>query len=132
MDSANFIRQTPGCDIRQEELWLRARVGPGLADEVQECYRTVANECLRNRCSRVLVLGVSQFDAFDHLAGRDALRSLALAGVPEDFRLALVALTPDLIAVYDSAVLEAERLDIEARRFHTEAEAERWLASQDS
>jgi hypothetical protein len=132
MEDESFTHRAPGCDIRRDQGWLRARVGPGLAEEVQECYRALANACLRERCARMLILGVSQFDAFDHLAGRDALRSLALAGVPQNFRLALVALTPDLIAVYDAAVVEAERLDIEARRFRTEAEAELWLASQDS
>ena len=120
---------TQGCDIRQEEGWLRARVGPGLADEIQQCYRSVANECVRKHCRRVLILGVSQFDAFDHLAARDALRSLSVAGMPQDFRLAFVALTPDLIAIYDTAVIEAERLDMEARRFGTEVEAEIWLAT---
>jgi hypothetical protein len=129
MDTDTIVRQGAGCDIRQHRQWLRARVGPGLADEVQECYRALANECLTRQCERVLVLGVSQFDAFDHLAGRDALRSLALVGVPRGFRLAFVALTPDLIAVYDAAVLEAERLRIEARRFVDEADAERWLAA---
>jgi hypothetical protein len=129
MDQDKIVRQGAGCDIRHEPLWLRARVGPGLADVVQECYRALANVCLTRQCTRVLVLGISQFDAFDHLAGRDALRSLALAGVPADFRLALVALTPDLIAVYDAAVLEAERLGIDARRFMVEADAERWLES---
>ena len=118
--------------MRQEEGWLRARVGPGLADEIQQCYRAVANHCVRDRCARVLILGLSQFDAFDHLALRDGLRSLAVAGMPRDFRLALVALTPDLIAIYDTVVIEAERLDIEARRFGTEAEAEVWLASERS
>ena len=121
-----------GCDIRQDQRWLRARVGPGLADEVQQCYRTVAGYCLTNRCVRVLILGISQFDAFDHLAARDMLRSLSVAGMPKDFRIAFVPLTPDLIAIYDTAVVEAERLDLEARRFASEAEAELWLASQDS
>lgn len=121
-----------GCDIREDQRWLRARVGPGLADEVQECYRAVAGRCLTRRYARVLILGISQFDAFDHLAARDMLRSLSLAGLPPDFRIAFVALTPDLIAIYDTAVLEAERFDMEARRFGSEAEAELWLASQDS
>jgi hypothetical protein len=113
----------------QETAWLRASVGPGLADEVQECYRAVANHCLSRGCQRVLILGSSKFDAFVHLAGRDALRSLALAGVPAGFRLALVALTPDLIAIYDTAVLEAERLGIEARRFMSEDDAKVWLSA---
>lgn len=123
------IRHDPGCEIDQEQGYLRATVGPGLADEVQECYRVLATECLVRQCKRVLVIGLATIDPFYHLAGRDALRSIALAGVPADFRLALVAKSPMLIAVYDAAVIEAGRLGLEARRFITEQEAERWLRS---
>jgi hypothetical protein len=129
MAPSPILRQTPGCAITRESSWLRATVGPGLADEVQECYRALANECLRGECHRVLVLGIAKFDPSAHLAGRDALRSLAIAGVAEDFRLALVALTPDLIAIYDVAVLEAERLGINARRFMAEEDAKLWLSA---
>lgn len=124
-----FIRQTAGCEIEHQPSWLRATIGPGLATEIQECYRSVAMECLHGSCHRVLIVGRSSFDATAHIAGRDALRSLALAGAPEGFRLALVALTPDLEGIYDDAVLDADRLGIEARRFGSAAEAERWLAS---
>ena len=110
-----------------EPGWLRVSVGPGLAAEVQECYRRAAMECLRGTCRRILVLGVASFDPAAHLAGRDALRSLALAGVPADFRLALVALTSNLVAIFDDVVAEAGRLGLEARRFGAAAEAERWL-----
>ena len=129
MASAARIHQAPGCEIDQEERYLRATVGPGLADEVQECYRALANTCLTRQCSRVLVIGIATIDPFYHLAGRDALRSIALAGVPADFRLALVAKSAMLIAVYDAAVVEAGRLGLQARRFQTEEEAERWLRS---
>jgi hypothetical protein len=129
MSPAAPIRHDPGCEIDQEQGFLRATVGPGLADEVQECYRWFANECLTRQCSRVLIIGIATIDPFYHLAGRDALRSLALAGVPKDFRLALVAKSATLIAVYDAAVVEAGRLGLEARRFQTEEEAERWLKS---
>lgn len=116
------------CEIVRESGWLRVSVGPGLADEIQECYRAAAMECLRGHCSRVLVVGHSTFDPMTHLAGRDALRSLALAGAPQDFRLALVALSENLVSIYDDAVLEADRLGLQARRFGSQAEAERWLA----
>jgi hypothetical protein len=129
MTSASHVRQDPGCEIDQEQHYLRATVGPGLADEVQACYRTLATECLVRHCSRVLVIGLATIDPFYHLAGRDALRSLALAGVPADFRLALVAKSATLIAVYDAAVVEAGRLGLDVRRFMTEEEAERWLRS---
>ncbi|HEX9431269.1 MAG TPA: hypothetical protein VF936_00655, partial [Burkholderiales bacterium] len=104
-------------------------VGPGLATEVQECYRAFVNECLTRQCARALVVGYADLDPFYHLAARDALRAMALAGVPANFRLAFVAKTGGLIAVYDTAVVEASRLGIEARRFITEDDAERWLAS---
>jgi hypothetical protein len=125
---ATDIENDAGCNIRLDERTLRANVGPGLPHEVQQCYRKVANECLTRQCNRVLIVGRAQIDAFVHLAGRDALGCMAIAGVAPDFRLALVARTPDLIAIYDSAVLEAGRLGIAARRFRTEAEAEQWLA----
>jgi hypothetical protein len=118
-----------GCEIEHGEHYLRGVVGPGLAAEVQECYRTLANECLQRSCTRVLVIGRATWDAFSHLAGRDALRSMAVAGVVAGFRLALVAETADLIAVYDAAVVEATRCGLEARRFQSEAEAASWLRS---
>ena len=121
------IRSTTGCEIDHQAPWLRAKVGPGLAEEVQQCYQAVAMECLRGTCHRVLILGTASFDAPAHLAGRDVLRSLALAGVPPGFRLAFVALTENLVGIYDDAVLEADRLGIDARRFGSEEEAARWL-----
>ena len=54
---------------------------------------------------------------------------MALAGVPADFRLAVVADTANLIAVYDTAVVEAGRLGIDAKRFMNEQDAARWLES---
>ena len=107
---------------------IRRTVGPGLASEVQESYRAIAAECLQGGCRRVLILGTAKLDATAHIAGRDALRALALAGVPAGFRLALIALTANLIPIYDAAVLEAQSLGIEARRFMVEDDAREWLA----
>ena len=127
MDPLTPIRHTPGCDIDQAPGYIRGAVGPGLADEVQECYRALINECLQRHCRRALILGRARIDAFYHLALRDALRAMSVVGLPADFRIALVAETPDLIAIYDAAVVEAARCGIEARRFLTTADAERWL-----
>ena len=66
---------------------------------MQECYRALANECVTRGCHRVLILGTAKIDAFSHLALRDVLRSMALAGVAPGFRLAVVAQTANLIAV---------------------------------
>jgi hypothetical protein len=118
-----------GCEVGRKGTDLRAIVSARSDDEVQSCYHAIAAECIQHQCRRVLVIGHSVADAFVHLAGRDALRSVALAGVPPGFRLALVAATPDLIAIFDTAVLEAGRLGITARRFTSEDDAVCWLAS---
>ena len=123
------IRNTAGCLIELKEEHLRVAVGPALSDEVQECYHAFANECVTRTCNRVLIIGNAKIDAFSHLALRDVLRSMALAGVPAGFRLAVVANTANLIAVYDTAVVEAGRLGIDAKRFMTEQDAARWLES---
>jgi hypothetical protein len=127
MASRTPIHQIAGCDIAEEEHFLRATIGPGLAEPVQECYRRLAYECLQRKCARVLVIGKSSYDAFYHLAARDVLHSMAIAGLPANFRIAFVATMPSLIAVYDAAVLEAERVGLEAKRFTDQKEAERWL-----
>jgi hypothetical protein len=118
----------PGCTLERRAGQLRVRVGPALSDEVQQCYRAFANECVTRDCSRVLIVGNAQLDAFSHLALRDALRAMALAGVPAGLRVALVAETANLIAVYDAAVVEAGRLGLDAQRFMSEKDAEGWLA----
>jgi hypothetical protein len=123
------IRNTPGCKIDLQGEHLRVAVGPSLPDEVQECYHSFANECVTRTCKRVLIVGNAKIDAFSHLALRDVLRSMALAGMPADFRLALVADTANLIAVYDTAVVEAGRLGLDAKRFMTEQDAASWLES---
>lgn len=129
MDPITPIRQSAGCDIGQAQGYIRVAVGPGLATQVQECYRAFVNECLQRASTRALVVGTSRIDEFQHLALRDALRSMALAGLPAGFRLALVATTPNLIAIYDAVLLEGARLGIEVRRFGSEEAAARWLAN---
>jgi hypothetical protein len=123
------VRNTPGCAIEAQGAHLRVAVGPALPDEVQDCYHAFANECVTRTCARALIIGNAKVDAFSHLALRDVLRSMALAGVPAGFRLAVVADTANLIAVYDTAVVEAGRLGIDARRFLNEQDASRWLES---
>ena len=129
MATSTPIHQAKGCAIAGVDGHIRVDVGPGLAVEVQECYRNFVTECVKRQCARALIVGIADLDPFYHLAARDALRAMALAGVPADFRLALVAKTPSLIAVYDTAVIEASRLGINARRFMTEDDALRWLGS---
>lgn len=129
MDGPTSIRRNTACSIESGPMRIRAVVGPGLAEEIQECYRAFVTECLQRSCKRALILGRASVDAFYHLALRDALRAMSVVGPPPGFRIALVAETADLIAVYDAAVVEAGRCSIDARRFATAADAERWLGA---
>jgi hypothetical protein len=127
MSATAAIRNTEDCDIGAAGAHIRGFVASGVAHEVQECYRAIVNECLQRSCQRALIVGVARGDAFTHLAVRDAIRSMAIAGVPQGFRLAFVALSAELIAVYDAAVVEAQRRGIDARRFADEKAAAQWL-----
>ncbi|HEY9531970.1 MAG TPA: hypothetical protein VIQ55_11295 [Burkholderiales bacterium] len=129
MDTLVPIYRSPACTIEEGEHYLHCTVGPGQPRDIQECYRTLATECLLRKGKSVLVVGGGGGDSFVHLAGRDSLRAIALAGVPPGFRLAFVALSSDMIAIYDAAVVEAGRRGIQARRFRTEGEATAWLVS---
>jgi hypothetical protein len=128
MDPLVPIHRSACCDIGEAPAFLHCAIGPGQPHEIQECYRTLVNECLRRRGKSLLIVGAGGSDSFVHLAGRDSLRALALAGVPPGFRLALVAASADMIAIYDAAVIEASRRGIEARRLRDEEQAAAWLA----
>lgn len=115
------------CAIGIVDDYVRADVGPGHAGEIQKCYEDWACACLDGKCQRAMLVGMSQGDEFAHLAARDAFASMALAGIPSGFRLAVVARNVLLIAIYDAVVVAARRHGIDARRFQDEPDAVRWL-----
>lgn len=123
--TASTVR--PVCAIGIVDDYVRADVGPGHAGEIQKCYEDWACACVASQCGAALLLGTADGDPFAHLAARDAIGSIILAGMPAGFRLAVVARNAPLIAVYDAVVVAARRQGIEARRFRDEAEARAWL-----
>jgi len=125
--TASTVR--PVCSIGIVDDCVRADVAPGHAGEIQKCYEDWACACLDGGHRRALLVGMSQGDEFAHLAARDAIASMAVAGIPSGFRLAVVARNVLLITIYDAVVVAARRHGIEARRFQDEEEAVRWLAS---
>lgn len=129
LSSVLSVYRTPCCEIGEEAHYLRCRVRPGQTHEVQDCYRTLAAECLVRKGKSLLIVGVGGSDSLVHLAGRDALRALSLAGLPPGFRLALVAESADMGPIYDSCLGEAAQRGIQARRFPTESEAAAWLTA---
>lgn len=119
----------PVCEISIVDDYVRADVGPASAGEIQQCYQDWAYACLGGQYRRALLVGTSRGDEFAHLAARDAIASMALAGIPSQFRLAVVAHSVLLIAVYDAVVVAARRHGIDGRRFQEEEEAVQWLGA---
>jgi hypothetical protein len=117
----------PICEIGTVEGIVRAFVGTGSAAQVRQCYEDWAAACLRHQTRRGLLVGRSNGDAFDHLAARDTIAAMTIAGIPAGFRLAVVSLDPHLIVIYDAVIVSAARHGIEARRFASETDAMTWL-----
>lgn len=106
---------------------MRAVVGAGPSDFVLNCYRELAVLCAKKRdLERALVVGLDG-DPHDHFAVRDAMRALAVVGVPPDFKLALCSDDTKTLGVYSLALSTAKRLNIYAKVFSTVPEAIRWL-----
>ena len=105
MGQAGRIFSSQCCVIDDSAQFLRCVVGAGMPHQIQECYRTLAEECLRRQGKRVLVIGSGGGDPAVHLAGRDAMKAIAIAGVSPDFKLAVVAATADMVDIYDTAIL---------------------------
>ena len=119
----------PVCAIGIVDGIARASVGPAHANRIRQCYEDWACTCVLGEARRALLIGRSDSDSFTHLAARDAIASMVLAGVPPGFRLAVVAQSANLIAVYDAVIVEANRRGLEARRFRDEQEAVKWLGA---
>lgn len=128
-DPGNPLWLSEECETQGVGVFLRAKISRGHVDEVQECYRTMAVECVRRGCTRLLIVGSESDDAYAHRALNDALRSLSVAGFPRDFRLALVPASLVVAAVYDAVITQAVNMGIAARRFRDERAATAWLRS---
>jgi hypothetical protein len=118
------------CEVHGAGVFLRAQIRRAGVQEVQECYRNMAVECVRRGCTRVLVLASDSDDVYAHGALRDALCSLSVAGLPPGFRMALVPDSRELGRIYDAVIAEADKYGIEARQFAQEPAAVAWLTSQ--
>jgi hypothetical protein len=115
------------CEVHGAGVFLRAQIRRAHVHEVQECYRTMAVECIRRGCTRVLVVASESDDVYAHGALRDALCSLSVAGLPAGFRMALVSDSPKVGRIYDAVIAEAVKYGIEARQFAAEPAAVAWL-----
>jgi hypothetical protein len=120
------VRESADRHITQSDGYLRVDVGNGAA-EVQEIYRALAAACLEQQVTRVLVRAGSDDPVSEH-ALREAVTTLLLAGMPPDFKLALVADSPRIEARYRNAERDLCLANVNTKIFDDESKAARWLA----
>ena len=112
--------------INQSPGQLRVEFGYVTVSEIAELYRALAVACVERQTTRVLIVAGDD-EPEGERALRDALTIMVLAGLPEDFRLALVATLPRVAHTYGNAERDFNAAGINTRLFETEQEAARWL-----
>ena len=120
-----FVQQTRNtCDH------LRIEFGYVTVTELAETYRALAVACVERQIARVLILAGDDEPAGER-ALRDAMTMMVLAGIPEDFRLALVAALPRAAQTYRNTPRDFNAVGIKTRLFENEEDAARWLDGGD-
>ena len=107
--------------------YLRAEFGYGTATEIAELFRALAVHCIEKQVKRVLIIAGDD-DPAGERSLRDALTIMSLAGIPGDFRLALVAALPRAALTYGRTERDFNAAGVSTRRFESEEDALRWLA----
>lgn len=112
--------------LNETSGYLRAEFGYSTATEIAELYRALAVTCVQRQIARVLIVAGDDEPAAE-TSLRDALTTMILAGIPEDFRLALVIALPRVAWAYGKTRRDLEAAGITTRLFENEEDAARWL-----
>jgi hypothetical protein len=105
--------------------YVRASLGPVNANGLVERCRLVAERCVREGA-----LGAVLFiegGKPHYIAMRKAIRAMVIAGVRDNFRMALVAGTPEDYRTCKYIEAVAARCALQAKVFLDEAQALSWL-----
>jgi hypothetical protein len=105
---------------------LRAEFGPGTATEIDELFRELAVMCVQKQYRCVLVVARDGGPAGES-ALRDALTVMVLAGIPSDFKLAVVTPTDRVEFSYRNAQRDLCAAGVTTRVFERESDARHWL-----
>ena len=101
--------------------------GSADAVEISETYRSFADRCI-GKPARHVLLEAGDNDPRGHGRLHDALGAMARAAViPPDFKLALVASTAPVHALYRQAQQALRSIGVNAWAFESRAEAVAWL-----
>jgi hypothetical protein len=106
--------------------YLRLQCTPGTPAEVDGVFREFALHCIHTQAMRVMVR-VDDGDRGAEKALRVALTTMVLAGLPDGFRVALVAVAGPIEALYRITQRDLVAANLDARLFDNEEAAARWL-----
>ena len=113
------------CSITECQEYLRVDFGAADSLEISATYRLFADHYL-GKPARHVLLEAGDNDASGHRRLRDALETMARS-IPPDFKLALVASTSAVGAVYREAQQTLRAVGLNAWVFDSRAEAVAWL-----
>ena len=112
--------------LREASGRLVLKYGPSTAQELGDLYRDFAVLCVEKQYRQALVVAGEEQHAGEQ-ALRCAVTMMLLAGIPRDFRLALVAESTNVAAAYRIAQRDLCAAGVAARLFDSEQDATSWL-----
>jgi hypothetical protein len=119
-------RESPNGYIKQVDGQLIVEPARGTPTQLGEIYRDLAVFCIEKQIRRVLVKPADD-DAAGERALRVALTTMVLAGLPAEFKLALVAPSGRIEARYRDTERDLCLAGVDTKMFETEDSAARWL-----
>jgi hypothetical protein len=122
-----MLRESPESYIRQVDGHLFVDSGRGTATELAAIYRDFAVLCIEKQIRRVLVKPGDDDPAGERCL-RNALTTMVLAGLPSEFKMALLAETARIAARYRDTERDLCAAGVKAKMFDSEPAAARWLA----
>ena len=117
------------CTLQDAGQFVQALVGAAPYRSILDCYTELLSICREHQLDRALVVSVDG-DATTHAALDEALAALAQVHLPPHFKLAMVAESPAIFAVYQSAERTAAARRISASAFRSRREAVQWLTGE--
>jgi hypothetical protein len=110
--------------------YIRESIARANARDAVECCESLAVRCRREGLVRALLL-VDCGVPMPHYLVRRAMRAMAIAGVPANFKMALVACTLEDYRGCKYAEVVAARCEMRAKAFFDETRAVSWLENED-
>lgn len=108
--------------------YVRVEFGYVTVTEISALFRALAVTCVERQVTRVLIIAGDDEPAGERSL-RNALTTMILAGIPDDFRLALVTALPRTAQTYRNTQRDFNAAGIKARLFGSEDDALLWLES---